>query len=108
MFEVYTEKARRVIFFARFEASNLGDDKVKPTHLLLGLLREAKALFLRLSIPEEKLQAIHDACTKESAGNKRVSTSVDMPIDQEARSCSATHWRRCKPPSTGALMRDTF
>src|SRR2546428_459354 len=36
MFERYTEKARRVIFFARYEASQFGAPAIEPEHLLLG------------------------------------------------------------------------
>src|SRR5260370_234880 len=47
MFERYTEKARRVIFFARYEASQFGSPYIETEHLLLGLLRETKALATR-------------------------------------------------------------
>ena len=50
MLERYSEKARRVIFFARFEASQFGSSYIETEHLLLGLLREDQALanrFLR-------------------------------------------------------------
>ena len=50
MFERYTEKARRVIFFARYEASQYGSPSIETEHLLLGLMREDKGLtnrFLR-------------------------------------------------------------
>src|ERR1051326_1211363 len=40
MFERYTEKARRVIFFARYEGSQAGAEEIEPQHLLLGLVRE--------------------------------------------------------------------
>jgi ATP-dependent Clp protease ATP-binding subunit ClpC len=40
MFERYTEKARRVIFFARYEASQFGQPYIETEHLLLGILRE--------------------------------------------------------------------
>jgi hypothetical protein len=43
MFERYTERARRVIFFARYEASNYGSRHIETEHLLLGLLREVTA-----------------------------------------------------------------
>src|ERR671939_2133810 len=43
MFERYTEKARRVIFFARDEASQFGSPCIETEHLLLGLLREEKS-----------------------------------------------------------------
>src|SRR5690242_4130859 len=50
MFERYTEKARRAIFFARYEASQFGSPYIESEHLLMGLLREDKVLtnrFLR-------------------------------------------------------------
>jgi ATP-dependent Clp protease ATP-binding subunit ClpC len=36
MFERYTER----VFFARYEASQLGNSSIDTEHLLLGLLRE--------------------------------------------------------------------
>jgi ATP-dependent Clp protease ATP-binding subunit ClpC len=48
MFERYTEKARRVIFFARYEASQFGAQWIETEHILLGLLREDKPLVIRL------------------------------------------------------------
>jgi len=44
MFERYTEHARRVIFFARYEASQFGKDCIEPEHLLLGVLRESATM----------------------------------------------------------------
>ena len=44
MFERYTEKARRVIFFARYEALQYGSLVILPEHLLLGLMREDKTI----------------------------------------------------------------
>lgn len=42
MFEKFTEKARRVMFFARYEASQFGAESIGSGHLLLGLLRESE------------------------------------------------------------------
>ncbi len=47
MFERYTEKARRVIFFARYEALQYGSQVISPEHILLGLMREDKTLGAR-------------------------------------------------------------
>ena len=44
MFERYTEKARRVIFFARYEASHYGSPFIETEHLLLGIMREYREL----------------------------------------------------------------
>jgi ATP-dependent Clp protease ATP-binding subunit ClpC len=83
-FDVYTGKARRVVFFARFEASELGARKIKATHLVLGLLRESKAMFFRLKISPTKLLLIQEACAKAGAGRTPTSTSVDMPLDKDS------------------------
>ena len=42
VFEHYTEKARRVIFFARSEAGQFGSPQIEPEHLLLGILHESQ------------------------------------------------------------------
>jgi len=44
MLERYTKKAGRTIFFGRYEASQFGSPYIESEHLLLGLLREDKAL----------------------------------------------------------------
>ena len=48
MFERYTERARRVLFFARYEATQLGSTQIETEHLLLGLIREGKGLTSRI------------------------------------------------------------
>jgi hypothetical protein len=40
MFERHAEKARRVIFFARYEASQYGSRYIESEHILLALQRE--------------------------------------------------------------------
>ena len=47
MFERYTERSRRVIFFARYEALQYGSPVIAPEHILLGLLREDKSISAR-------------------------------------------------------------
>jgi internalin A len=49
MFERYTERARRIIFFARYEASQFGSAVIEPEHLLLGFFREDKAAWRMLA-----------------------------------------------------------
>src|SRR5688500_18101156 len=48
MFERYTERARRVLFFARYEASQLGSIAIQSEHLLLGLLRDGQGVTSRV------------------------------------------------------------
>lgn len=47
MFERYTERSRRVIFFARYEALQYGSQAIAPEHILLGLLREDRTIIAR-------------------------------------------------------------
>src|SRR5882762_10325458 len=85
MFERYTEKARRVIFFARYEASQFGSPCIETEHLLLGLLREDKALanrFLRSSASVESIRKQIEAHTKL---REKVSTSLDLPLSHECK-----------------------
>jgi len=41
MFKRYTDGAKRVIFFAQYEAQQFGSRRIEPEHLLLGLIRES-------------------------------------------------------------------
>jgi ATP-dependent Clp protease ATP-binding subunit ClpA len=85
MFERYTEKARRVIFFARYEASSFGSSYIETEHLLLGLLREDKALtnrFLRQYSSGEEIRKQIEANT---TIRDKVSTSVDLPLSNESK-----------------------
>jgi ATP-dependent Clp protease ATP-binding subunit ClpC len=47
MFERYNEKARRVIFFSRYEAVQLGASQIEAEHILLGLIRVDNDLAIR-------------------------------------------------------------
>jgi uncharacterized protein (TIGR03435 family) len=48
VFERYAEAARRVLFFARYEAEQLGSVSVESEHLLLALIRETGGTISRL------------------------------------------------------------
>ncbi|MBP6965501.1 MAG: ATP-dependent Clp protease ATP-binding subunit [Armatimonadetes bacterium] len=48
MWQRFTERARRVIFFAQEEAGNLGENFVTTEHLLLGLVRENDCVAARI------------------------------------------------------------
>jgi catechol 2,3-dioxygenase-like lactoylglutathione lyase family enzyme len=85
MFERYTEKARRTIFFARYEASQFGSPYIEPEFLLLGLLREAKALSDRLFHSHTTPEAIRSAIEKHHPSKKEIATSVDLPLSNEAK-----------------------
>jgi uncharacterized protein (TIGR03435 family) len=48
MFNRFTQRALRVLFYARSEVSQLGSSAVEPEHILLGLLDEDKGLGSRI------------------------------------------------------------
>ncbi|GEM_PF-2166105 len=48
MWQRFTERARRIVFFAQEEAGKLGDNDVSTEHLLLGLVRENNCVAARV------------------------------------------------------------
>lgn len=82
MFERYTEKARRVIFFARYEASQFGTPFIEVEHLLLALIREDRPLLNRAVPDVNTLDAEIRASLQQ---NPKISTTVDLPLSHEAK-----------------------
>src|SRR5213594_4647838 len=85
MFERYTEKARRVIFFARYEASQFGSPYIETEHLLLGLLREDKALTNRFLRSHASVESIRKQIEGHTTAREKASTSVDLPLSNECK-----------------------
>ncbi|HZP03630.1 MAG TPA: Clp protease N-terminal domain-containing protein [Terracidiphilus sp.] len=85
MFERYTEKSRRVIFFARYEASQFGQPFIETEHLLLGLLREDKALTNRILRSHASVESIRKQIAEHTEIREKVSTSVDLPLSNEGK-----------------------
>src|SRR2546429_4395054 len=86
MFERYTEKARRVIFFARYEASQFGAPAIEPEHLLLGLMREDKTLAGRF-FPRDQItiESIRREIEGRTILRERIPTSVELPLAPETK-----------------------
>jgi hypothetical protein len=80
MFERYTESARRVIFFARYEASIYGSPYIETEHVLLGLLRQSPDLEPHLSRDSIR-QEIEAHITK----RERISTSIEVPLSADSK-----------------------
>jgi len=61
MWQRFTERARKVVFYAQEEAGRLGENYVSTEHLLLGLVREndsvAARLLDRMSIPLGRIRS---------------------------------------------------
>jgi ATP-dependent Clp protease ATP-binding subunit ClpC len=83
MFERYTEQARRALFFARYESSQLGSMAIESEHLLLGLLRER--VDIHDLIPESAADAVRQQLLDEAPKHPRTSTSVEIPFTKQAK-----------------------
>src|SRR6185369_4229853 len=61
MWQRFTERARRIIFFAQEEAARIGENYVGPEHILLGLVREndsvAARILDRLDVPLGRIRS---------------------------------------------------
>ncbi|MGC8916848.1 MAG: ATP-dependent Clp protease ATP-binding subunit [Thermoanaerobaculum sp.] len=84
MLENFTDRARRTLFFARYEAALAGSSAIESEHLLLGLLREAdevvEQLLNRFGVDGRTLQ-------HELGVSPRRETVVagDLPLAEESR-----------------------
>ncbi|MEO8053847.1 MAG: ATP-dependent Clp protease ATP-binding subunit, partial [Acidobacteriota bacterium] len=86
MFEKYNEKARRALFFARYESSKLGSKVIESEHILLGILREGedviKEIFARFNVRPEDIR-------HEIEGDRvfveRVSSTQELPLSEESK-----------------------
>ncbi len=85
MFERYTEKARRVIFFARYEASQFGSPTIETEHLLLGLMREDKSLTNRFLRSHSSIESIRKEIEGRTIIREKVSTSIELPLSAECK-----------------------
>ncbi len=86
MFERYTERARRVLFFARYEASQLGSISIETEHLLLGLIREGQGLTSRIFARSHlSLEGIRKDIEGRTVFREKVSTSVEIPFSTETK-----------------------
>jgi ATP-dependent Clp protease ATP-binding subunit ClpC len=84
MFERYTESARRVIFFARYEAAYSGASSIEPVHLLSGLMREDPSLFRSL-MGEHTIVELRQALSIPLEPAEKEVMSVDLPLSRESK-----------------------
>jgi enamine deaminase RidA (YjgF/YER057c/UK114 family) len=86
MFERYTESARRTLFYARSDASQLGGIAIETEHLLLGLIREQEGntgrIFARANL---SFETIRDEIASRTVFREKVATSVEMPFSPETK-----------------------
>jgi ATP-dependent Clp protease ATP-binding subunit ClpC len=86
MFDRYSEAAKRVIFFARYEAAQMEFETIEPEHLLLGLLRDDRGLVKRiLARHDVTRERIERAIESSYSTNHPASTSVQIPLSDESK-----------------------
>jgi hypothetical protein len=85
MFERYTQEARRVIFFARYEAGNYGSPYIETEHLLLGLLREDQASAKWFPGESNVEPRIRSEIEKRITRGNTISTSVEIPLGADCK-----------------------
>jgi len=78
VFERYTEKARRVVFFALYEASQYRSPYIGTEHLLLGIIREAPLIASQLRPQQLSREAIRQEITRQIPVRERISTLVEV------------------------------
>ncbi len=105
MFEKYTEKAKKVLFLARYEASQMGSKVIGSEHLLLGLIKEGdemvRDLFQRSNVNLELLRAELEA--RGPSGEKQAAP-IEIPFSEETKkilSCAEEEAERLLHPYVG-------
>jgi ATP-dependent Clp protease ATP-binding subunit ClpC len=86
MFERYNEKARRSLFFARYEASKLGSRVIESEHILLGILREGEGavqeIFRRFQVEPE---GVRREIEGERVFVERISATAELPLAEASK-----------------------
>ena len=103
MFEKYTTKSRRAIFFARYEASQVGAPAIGTEHLLLGLLREEQSILSRFFPAHASVDSIRKQIEGRILFRKKIPTAV---LGSTTRPLAALKWRmlfRKKTPTAVAI-----
>lgn len=83
MFERYTEKARRAIFSARYEAGKTGAREIGNSHLLLGVLGEHRHFLGDVPAADVFVESYRREITSDNA--EEVPRSVDMPLSHPSK-----------------------
>jgi hypothetical protein len=85
MFERFTESARRVVFFARFEASEYGSLYIEIEHLLLGLFRDNRSALPQLLGPDCSETGIRAEINLLVTRREPIPVSIEIPLTNDAK-----------------------
>jgi ATP-dependent Clp protease ATP-binding subunit ClpC len=85
MFERYTESARRALFFARYEASELGASAIETEHILLGVLRASRGIAAEVLKTHVSLEDARKQIETRVTRGEQLPTSVEIPFSADTK-----------------------
>jgi len=86
MFERYTERARRAIFYARYQAAFLPSNEIKTGLILIGIIREGDPRSAAVRILRDRETDLRSALGVASPSGKPLADLMrDVPFDQKAK-----------------------
>src|SRR5262245_53085182 len=85
MIERFTERAHRVMFFVRYEASQYESNTIEIVHLLLGALKDDRDLIKRFSGNSSTAENIRTEIEKHLTLREKVSASMDLPLSEACK-----------------------
>jgi ATP-dependent Clp protease ATP-binding subunit ClpC len=86
MFERFTENARRALFFARYEAMQIGGVTIETEHLLLGVARQPNGVTKRLLAEASlTLEALRRQMASRTPLREKLTSFVEIPFSAETK-----------------------
>jgi uncharacterized protein (TIGR03435 family) len=86
MFDRFTARARRVLFYARTQVSQLGSSAIEPEHILLGLLDEGNGLSCRILVRTGvALDDLRSDIVGRLTGGEKVPESDEIPFSASCK-----------------------
>jgi ATP-dependent Clp protease ATP-binding subunit ClpC len=82
MFDRYTDRARRCIFYARESVSKYGSMTIETEHLLLGILKEDPNIIPRF-LPSKTNEDIRAEVAKRTIVQPEIPTNIDLPLSKQ-------------------------
>jgi ATP-dependent Clp protease ATP-binding subunit ClpC len=85
MFERFTRKARRAVFFALYKARMFGSPYIETEHLLLGVLHENPTLSAQFFQPPTTPESLREQIRLNRPFQKEIPTSVKLKASNECK-----------------------
>ena len=105
IFPRFTERARRVIFYARYWAARRGSPQIESEDLLMGVVEEDSFAVNRLLQGPSSVEVLRHEVERRSASRESLPGSAHIPLSQDCRRILETaaeeadglHQERIKP-----------